>query len=416
MKKLLNIFWITLFSSALFFNFAPNAEAIAGPKPISPCEDKGTSLTPTLEWENKNAPTYFWEVYLRDSTSPIADDTAQQKTSVTLPQKLPAENDLKWRVQSKNGSTISDWSDWCYFNTKTSSSGGTPVVPGEPGILFLEPSQGSGGTIVDIQGQNFDCGKIRTSANIVIFTGDNGQILKNESPTCKSLGTLTTTIPNFPKEVKIINISVKVGDKNPSNSKPFTIMQPTIPPPSSSGQSAGSGGIGALSDKCKIQYPENKIKNPSTYKAGDKVVAYDGLVPCGRCVLVGVKVDGKGKIVELDKDGYTTALTGGKIDYVSCQFCHFFVMFGGIVNFLLLKIAIPAAILLLVIGGAMFTFSAGNPGTIKKGMDIMKSVAIGLVIMFTAWIVVSTVLTLVGVASWTGLRNGWFGINCPINI
>ena len=136
------------------------------------------------------------------------------------------------------------------------------------------------------------------------------------------------------------------------------------------------------------------------YKADGKTVTYDGLVPCGKVV----KVDGE----EV---------------YMPCQFCHFFVMAKGIVDFLLLPptgIVFLVGVLMLVIAGAMFIFgylvSPENPELISNAKSLMTSVIIGLIIIFGAWVFVNTFFLLIGVADWTGLKGGWFQINCPIEL
>jgi hypothetical protein len=142
------------------------------------------------------------------------------------------------------------------------------------------------------------------------------------------------------------------------------------------------------------------ISFAGSYMAGTTKVDYTGLVPCGKAAA------GPGESPEVT---------------IPCQFCHFFVMFGGLLNFLILDITLPAAILLLVIGGAMFVFAAGNPGTIKKGQSIMTSVAIGLVIIFVAYLAVGAFLSFIGLADWTlaiyqDWNTGFFQFNCPITI
>ena len=139
-----------------------------------------------------------------------------------------------------------------------------------------------------------------------------------------------------------------------------------------------------------------------SYMVGDREIKYEGLVPCG-------------------KAAYDAAKESPEV-IKPCQFCHFFVTFGGLVNFLIFAITIPAAVLLLVAGGAMFIFASGQPGLVKKGNDIIKSVAIGLVIIFVAYLAVGTFLKFIGLADWTFTiyRSWWetkfFQLNCPINL
>lgn len=101
----------------------------------------------------------------------------------------------------------------------------------------------------------------------------------------------------------------------------------------------------------------------------------------------------------------------------ACQLCHFFVLFDNIVDFVLFDIVPPLAILMVVIGGVMFLLAADNPANINKAKDLLKSVAIGLVIIYGAWVLINLFFLTIGVADWTKLSEGWFeypGIeNCP---
>jgi len=95
-----------------------------------------------------------------------------------------------------------------------------------------------------------------------------------------------------------------------------------------------------------------------------------------------------------------------------CTLCHLFQMFKNIVDFVLFSIVPPVAVLMLVIGGFMFFFAGGNPGNLSRAKSIITSVVIGLIIVYTAWLIVNTFFAVIGVADWTGLRGGWFKIEC----
>lgn len=133
-----------------------------------------------------------------------------------------------------------------------------------------------------------------------------------------------------------------------------------------------------------------------------------GFVPCGDCL-------------EYDKNN------GKCLRYEPpCTFCHIFVVFDNIIDFLLVPclsgsntcvsnggfpIVLTIALIMLVIGGVMYFFSAGNPGTLATAKKLLTSVIIGLVIVYGAWLIVSLFFTTIGVNSWTGL-NEWWKIDC----
>ena len=97
-----------------------------------------------------------------------------------------------------------------------------------------------------------------------------------------------------------------------------------------------------------------------------------------------------------------------------CKLCHLFVLFDNIVKFVLFDIVPPIAILMVVIGGVMFFAAVGDPAKIGKATSLLTAVAIGLVIIYGAWLLINLFFSLIGVAEWTGLREGWFQIDCPI--
>jgi hypothetical protein len=96
-----------------------------------------------------------------------------------------------------------------------------------------------------------------------------------------------------------------------------------------------------------------------------------------------------------------------------CRLCHIFVMFNTVYTFVLRMVAIIAT-LMIVIGGMYFLLAGGRPEMLKRGKDILTAAAIGLLIIFGAWLIINTVFAAIGVSAWTGLEHGWFQVqNCP---
>ncbi len=112
---------------------------------------------------------------------------------------------------------------------------------------------------------------------------------------------------------------------------------------------------------------------------------------------------------------------------VPCQFCHFFVLFKNVVDFLLFRIVPSLAALMLAIGGFMYVFAylspgealpgggKGGPVLLGRAKSLLSSVVWGLLIIFAAWVIVNTFFMLIGVQEWTGLRQGWWRINCQLS-
>ncbi len=155
-----------------------------------------------------------------------------------------------------------------------------------------------------------------------------------------------------------------------------------------------------------LLFPLISFAVAGTYKADGTTVCYEGLVPCGKKVYIGgSKTDG--------------SCEGGTFEEIPCQLCHFFVMLQGIIEFLLVPpdgIVFIIAVIMLVIGGAMIIFSGASPSLFKKGKDTITWAIVGLVVIFGAWLFVNTFFLMIGVADWTELREGWFIIDCPIEL
>ena len=106
----------------------------------------------------------------------------------------------------------------------------------------------------------------------------------------------------------------------------------------------------------------------------------------------------------------------------SCQFCDLFVMFDGILDFVLFKIVLPVAALLLVIGGIMFFSYAENPKKVDDAKRLLTSVVIGLVIIFAAWLIITTFFKFIGVSEIGPLKKlftdptKWAEIECQIQL
>lgn len=99
-----------------------------------------------------------------------------------------------------------------------------------------------------------------------------------------------------------------------------------------------------------------------------------------------------------------------------CKLCHIFILFQNILNFLLFEIVPVLAILAIAWAGVIFITSSGNPGSITHGKEILKSVALALLIVYGAWLLINLFFLVIGVNDWTNLNparpGGWFQINC----
>ncbi len=236
-------------------------------------------------------------------------------------------------------------------------------------------------------------------------TGTKNQMIFSGTPTNADVGTF--------------RLYVEVKDSAVPQGTTFADYWVKINPEIGAGAGV-PGPIGATSVEPKCEGQSTTLKNPKVYSTyedanknnrydtGEKThpVAYDGLVPCGKCVLIDPQ--NANGILSLS-NGITQ---GGNLKYVSCQFCHFFVMFKGIVDWVVGVLVPVIAVLMLIIGGLMFFFGGTNPQMLLTGKNIIKSVIWGLIIVYGAWLITSTILSMIGAQEWTGLVSGWWKSTC----
>ncbi len=158
---------------------------------------------------------------------------------------------------------------------------------------------------------------------------------------------------------------------------------------------------------CDID-PETNECLPGTEKA----IYYEGLVPCGKEVVVGVQLDADGQPL-VDADGHPL---GGSEENFPCQLCHVFSLVDNLVKFVMISIVPLIAVAMFAVAGIMLYTAGGSSERVTRAKKLFKGIVIGLAIIYGAWLMVSVALSLLGVAEWTGLRSGWYKIHCPIQL
>ena len=94
-----------------------------------------------------------------------------------------------------------------------------------------------------------------------------------------------------------------------------------------------------------------------------------------------------------------------------CQLCHVFVMANNILGQLFTWVVPTIAVLMLVIGGVMFLFAGARPNMMAQAKGIITSVVVGLLIIFSAWVIVNTVLKTSGIVESPSIIE-WYKISC----
>ena len=136
-------------------------------------------------------------------------------------------------------------------------------------------------------------------------------------------------------------------------------------------------------DKCYMAYQLNPNGSVAT-----TCLCYDGLVPCGKEVDIRDYANGCSVNNTCNPSKSTTT--------ISCQLCHFFIMIGGIINYVVLKIVPLVAILLIVYAGLLIYFGGENPNLVSSGKNIIKYVAIGLFLIYGSFMLVGLVIDVLG--------------------
>jgi hypothetical protein len=65
----------------------------------------------------------------------------------------------------------------------------------------------------------------------------------------------------------------------------------------------------------------------------------------------------------------------------------------------IIGIAGSFAMLMFIYGGVLWLISRGNPDYVKKGKSVMQSAILGLVIIFTSYIIVRLIIAALGIVS-----------------
>jgi len=75
-----------------------------------------------------------------------------------------------------------------------------------------------------------------------------------------------------------------------------------------------------------------------------------------------------------------------------CDFNAFLSLIQRLMKFLIF-ISIPIATLLFSYAGFLYVTAGGNTGKIQKAHDIFKDVAVGFLIVLSAWLIVNTIVS-----------------------
>lgn len=97
----------------------------------------------------------------------------------------------------------------------------------------------------------------------------------------------------------------------------------------------------------------------------------------------------------------------GGTDQEPCEFKDLIVGLHNVIEFAI-KVLAPVFVAIMVVTGGFYLLTAGpSPGRAARGKEMIKWAVIGYAIIMLSYIMVNTVLQIVGVATWTGLGEWW---------
>jgi hypothetical protein len=118
------------------------------------------------------------------------------------------------------------------------------------------------------------------------------------------------------------------------------------------------------------------------------LISHASLVPCG-----------------LRQDDPATDIDESQM----CTLCHLIIGIKGLVDYGF-TIMVIVGIGMLVIAGVVYIVSAGNEGMMETAKSLMKNVLIGFALILGAWLIVTTMMLIMGTRESTD-EGGVLGIN-----
>jgi hypothetical protein len=131
-------------------------------------------------------------------------------------------------------------------------------------------------------------------------------------------------------------------------------------------------------------------------------------------------------VVPMISDAQKGLVQCGGENQPPCQVCSLFELLDNIQDFLLVPsdfnnnappIPIIGAIFLLI-GGFYLLAAAGSPERLQKAKTILTATIVGLVIIYSAWLLMGAVLSSVGVAKWGNFTSpqNWLQVECNVDL
>lgn len=95
-----------------------------------------------------------------------------------------------------------------------------------------------------------------------------------------------------------------------------------------------------------------------------------------------------------------------------CNMCKFLQLISDVTRFIVIDIMAPLAGLMFLVSGIMMVSAGGNESRFKKGKEILKETAIGVLIILASWVIVNTLITALAVNVDGFVPGNWWTVNC----
>ncbi|OGZ33961.1 MAG: hypothetical protein A2Y98_00605 [Candidatus Portnoybacteria bacterium RBG_19FT_COMBO_36_7] len=95
-----------------------------------------------------------------------------------------------------------------------------------------------------------------------------------------------------------------------------------------------------------------------------------------------------------------------------CDLCAFFSLVVNIFAFIAFRLAPPVAGLLIVFAGAIFLTSGGSEERVTQAKKIFINVVIGLIFVFASWLIVNSIIQVIGKSVGDFNPQSWWKFTC----
>lgn len=96
---------------------------------------------------------------------------------------------------------------------------------------------------------------------------------------------------------------------------------------------------------------------------------------------------------------------------LDCKPCHIYAGFSNVINFIVFTLT-PGIAVIMILASAITLVFGGSESARTAGKKMLTSVVIGLVIIYTSWLVVNTIIRTLAKGSDGWVPSSWNTIQC----